>query len=72
MIVHVVLVFHDCRYVETPLLIGAGDLDYLESELDSKKPQQHDSTPPNLELVPGIPWVDDNLWILAASSIRKT
>lgn len=65
MLFHVVLVSHNLRYVETPLLIGAGNLDHLESEIGSQKNQWQyspkSSNQESCELEHGVLWVDDNL-----------
>lgn len=70
-LVYVVLVFCGFRYVEIPLLIGAGNLAHSESELDSLLPPKNNDTtscnPPNeesCELVCRILWVDDSLGLL--------
>lgn len=68
MLVHVVLVFCGLRYVEISLLIGLGNLDCLENELDSQK---YDDTLPcnhpnqeSCQLVCRVLQVDDNLGLL--------
>lgn len=70
---HVVLVFHILRCVETPFL-GAGNLDHLEGEIGHQK--TNGSTPRNLparnpgSLTVGLCGLTTVIWALAAPALR--
>ena len=71
---HVVLVFHILRCVETPFLIGAGNLDHLEGEIGHQK--TNGSTPHSLatrslvNLTMEFCGLMTVLWALAAPALR--